>query len=350
MLLDRLFVRSNTRLLARLFAKLSARVHAPRPVVLAAAMLIPPYAVAYEETTTLNELPPIWQDASGHQMVAGIKAAEAIARRNFAARVKGIRLDGQTTVADIVQTRNNLRAQVDQMLAGVTISPPRFREDGRVQVTATGIVRDIFTSIEQDIAENKQFWSGTIRRDEFLKISEEIRDQPISVIGESALPGTLGEKRLRWLLLARLDAMSKLLARLEGVQINANTTIGDFMLHNDHVSSQLGALLTGAKLEKVDFSHPKYVSVQMSLKMAEVIEIISHNADQGQEETHIDQQVRESVFSETGIGSEDSADPHIQQLLQTKTIHANDTVTQPLADDMINMVLERRIRRHVIHE
>jgi hypothetical protein len=300
--------------------------------------------LAYEEATAVTTLPPIWQDASGHQIVAGVKAAEAIARRNFAARLKGMRIDGTTTVADIVQSSNSLHAQVDQLIAGVKMSEPRFRDDGRVQVTASGIVRDVLTSIERDIEERRQFWSGKIHREEFLKMTEDIRDETITVIGESALPGTLGEKRLRWLLLARLDAMSKLLARIEGIQINASTKIGDYLLQKDSIRSRLGALLTGATIEKVDFSHPKYVTVEMSLKMEEIIETVTYNADDQQQRTAIDQQLRELTFTETGMGSEDSD----QAPLAAPSAEALSLFSQQA--DLANVVIERRIsRRPVSH-
>ena len=129
-----------------------------RPLALVAALALPMAGHAYEEEVASTNLPPIWEDASGNQMVSAVKAAEELARRNFAARVKGIRIDGVTTVNDIVQANNRVSARLNDFIRGIKFGEPTFKDDGRVQVVAKGTVRDIITTIEKEI-ETDETWS-----------------------------------------------------------------------------------------------------------------------------------------------------------------------------------------------
>ena len=305
-----------------------------RPLALVAALALPMAGHAYEEEVASTNLPPIWEDASGNQMVSAVKAAEELARRNFAARVKGIRIDGVTTVNDIVQANNRVSARLNDFIRGIKFGEPTFKDDGRVQVVAKGTVRDIITTIEKEI-ETDETWSGRIRREEFTEITQEIRDTIIEEVGQSAIPGSLGEKRLRWLMLARLDALTKLVGRIEGVQVTAESKVGDFLLKSDQVRSRVSSLLSGATVTKVKFDQ-KFVEVEMTLKMEEIIETITYTEFDGETEKSVDQQVRELVFTEKGIGSEDGAPKDVKI----------DGTTNP--SDITSIVIQRVVSRRTV--
>jgi hypothetical protein len=83
--------------------------------------------------------------------------------------------------------------------------------------------------------------------------------------GETGTAAKLNAERA-----AELDARRNLMEKVQGVQIDAQTTVRDFMTQNDQVRARVGGLMQGA-----DISEPKYledgsVEVMASLPLEKV--------------------------------------------------------------------------------
>jgi hypothetical protein len=270
-----------------------------------------------------RQVPPGWENITAQGRLLAERAAKVDGMRKLAERIRGLRIDANTTVRDFVTQADQINAQLDARMVGVRqIGPTRFLPDQTCEMDLEVTIQDVIKWMQEiqewavrpptpfnppmavplrtyrferilDFSpprEIRETGSGTVRGDT-------IRGGPPAA-GTSMTPpaggmpgwasGVVSAKgsgvprdgdtgtaaKLNAERAAEMDARRNLLEKVQGVQIDAQTTVKDFMTQNDQVRARVQSALQGA-----DISEPKYledgsVEVMASLPLEKVYRVM----------------------------------------------------------------------------
>lgn len=248
---------------------------APKPVVKAAA----------------TNLPEIWQKVPANQRLTYVRAAEVDALRILAERVAGISLDGETTVQDLAAANDSIRGELSAVLRGVrTTEGPIYHDDGRVEVVREVKVQSLIQSIIK-----KNGGSAT------TTYSKQV--DTIDALGNSAIPGSLGHKRILAKRAAEMDVYRRLAERAAGVQVDGNTTVKDFVAQDDSLKASFVHTLKSAEITSIAFNDDGTASVEATLKVGPLVRtIVKHKSAKG-ETLKVEESTEQLSITETGNGA-----------------------------------------------
>lgn len=254
---------------------LSPAFSAPKPVVKAAAAA----------------LPEIWQKVPAGQRLTYVRAAEVDALRILAERIAGISLDGETTVQDLAMANDNIRGELQAVLRGVRTSEgPTYYDDGRVEVVREVKVESLIQSII------KKHGGST-----FTTTSKQI--DTVDALGNAAIPGSLGHKRILAKRAAEMDVYRRLAERAAGVQIEEATTVKDFVAQDDSLKASFAHTLKSAEITSIAFNDDGTATVEATLKVGPLVRtIVKHKSAQG-EVLKVDESAEQLSITETGNGA-----------------------------------------------
>lgn len=265
-----------------------------------------------------RQVPPGWENITPQGRLLAERAAKVDAMRKLVERIRGLRIDANTTVQDFVTQSDVINAQVQARLVGARqVGPTRFLPDQTCEMDLEVSIQDvvkILTEVQEWLFQPgrppiplrrmqferivdfsperiiRETGSGTVRPDTIrgpqpgssLAPPPSSGGMPPWAAGAVAAKGSgvprEGETgtaaKLNAERAAELDARRNLLEKIAGVQIDAQTTVKDFMTQNDQVRARVQAVLAGA-----DISEPKYledgsVEVMASLPMERVYRIM----------------------------------------------------------------------------
>lgn len=248
---------------------------APKPVVKAAAA----------------NLPEIWQKMSAGERLTYVRAAEVDAARMLAERVAGISLDGETTVRDLAAANDSIRGELTATLRGMrTTEGPTYHEDGRVEV-----VREVkVQSLIQSIIKKNGGAPSTIQTKQV---------DTIDALGNSAIPGSLGHKRILAKRAAEMDVYRRLAERAAGVQVTSSSTVKDFVAQDDTLKAAFTNTLKAAEITSIAFNADGTASVEATLKVGPLVRtIVRHKSAKG-ETLKVEEKTEQMIITETGNGA-----------------------------------------------
>lgn len=248
---------------------------APKPVVKAAA----------------TNLPEIWQKVPAGQRLTYVRAAEVDALRILAERIAGISLDGETTVQDLAAANDNIRGELQAILRGVkTTEGPTYHEDGRVEVVRAVKVQSLIQSI---IKKNGGSVSGSITT----------QVDTVDALGNSAIPGSLGHKRILAKRAAEMDVYRRLAERAAGVQVDGSSTVKDFVVADDSLKASFSHALKSAEITSIAFNDDGTATVEATLKVGPLVRtIVKHKAANGTV-VKVEESTEQMSITETGNGA-----------------------------------------------
>lgn len=248
---------------------------APKPVVKAAA----------------TNLPEIWQKVPAGQRLTYVRAAEVDALRILAERIAGISLDGETTVQDLASANDNIRGELQAVLRGVkTTEGPTYHEDGRVEVVREVKVQSLIQSI---IKKNGGSVSGSITT----------QVETVDALGNSAIPGSLGHKRILAKRAAEMDVYRRLAERAAGVQVDGSSTVKDFVVADDSLKASFSHALKSAEITSIAFNDDGTATVEATLKVGPLVRtIVKHKAANGAV-VKVEESTEQMSITETGNGA-----------------------------------------------
>ena len=239
-------------------------------------------------------------------------AAEEVARqdayRKLIERIYGTAINAQTDVYDLALESRELKAQLEHELKGMKEVDWQYHDDGRVEAAIKVTLRQVVEVVEKTVKKvtrNRTLVEEKIDRN----VREENRDRDILVIGHGALKGSEGLDRVRAMRAAEVDCYARIAAHVFGIRINANTTVRDFALSSDKISSKLCAtLLNGVKFIDYSYGEDGTCEAEGQLKMREVIEVLTRTVkrhSEGRNVTieeieNIEQKNRDTVITKTG--------------------------------------------------
>jgi hypothetical protein len=292
----------------------------------AAAMVAPPAGAppVYGGAAAIvpRQIPPGWETVTAQGRLLAERAARADALRKLAERIRGVKIDANTTVRDFVTQADVINTQFQTKLAGARqIGPTRFLPDQTCEVDLEVTIQDVtkWLTETQDWLRHPDapHLDRPLRTYQFEKImdfgpertlretgagvprGDTIRNAPpagnssalpppppsapaaavppwaagmvaakgtgVPTPGETGAAARIGAERS-----AELDARRKLLEKVQGVQIDAQTTMKDFITQNDQVRSRVLGVLQGAEVGEPKQLADGSVEVVVSLPMEKV--------------------------------------------------------------------------------
>jgi hypothetical protein len=261
--------------------------------------------------------PEIWQKAGPQERLKALRAAELDGDRLLAERIFGLSVSSDTTVSDLALENDEINGMVDAVLAGaITTGTPDYKEDGQVQVVRVVNIQEITEKLKRFVKGRILANGKTVTDSDEVHASRSVQDKTIDVMGNAALPGSEGQNKILAKRAAEMDAYRRLAARIMGQKISGDTTVKDMAVENDKIVAGLAHVLKAATPTAITYHKSDGTcDVTMEVKFADVIRTIRIFAKNGSSSTHINDEVKTRVFSETGHGAPrvalDSKTPHI---------------------------------------
>lgn len=256
---------------------------APRPEIAAA-----PDAV----------LPPIWKNVSPSERLTLTRAAEIDATRLLAERIAGIQIEGGTTVRDLTETDDRVKAEIQTFITGVkTTEKPTYTEDGRIEVVRQVNVEQLIKKIEERYTKRD---AGPISSNS--NTSTEKREVVFDALGSAAIRGSEGQRRLMAKRAAEVDAYRRLAERASQTKITSTSTVANFVTQDDSVKAAVVHAVKNAETMKIRFLTDGTAEVTLRMSLGPVVRVVERKIKNG-ESTLISDKTEQLTLQETGSGA-----------------------------------------------
>ncbi len=267
------------------------------------------------------------------------RAAEADAYRKLAECIKGLHITSDTYVRDFVAESDQIQAAMDTFIKGVRLGEARWYEDGSCEVPAEVTVAKVVQTLQE--IHRTAYKGNHIKVNDFEQISKQVKKNVISVVGQGApradlppdLPAGVADQlnpqpdprpaipdlwrqippqaRFGAERAAELDGKRKLLERIQGVRINSQTLVRDFVTEYDNIDAHVQGLIIGATKVKTYFHHDEpIVEVTVRVPLESVVKVINelHQRSvrgddvRGMDISNVRESIKVQYFEATGMG------------------------------------------------
>lgn len=294
-----------------------------------AAFLGNPCTAAPKPTISTGKgaaLPEIWQKIPAAKRLQFVRAAELDATRVLAERIMGTMLDNETSVRDLASADDSVKGSVSAFLRGVkTAEKPVFHDDGRVEIVRavkiSKLIQDLKTKL--DSKGNATDTAASLRKE----------SETIDALGNAAIPGSLGHRRVLSKRAAEMDVYRRLAERTAGIHITADSTVKDFAAQNDEIRSKFSGCLKGAEITAIDYGDDGITSVTAKMKVGPLIRVITKTVAGDGKLLKTDTKTEQLEIEETGTGAISGGEEGLNSGTST-----NSTSTE--VDIIISSVLE----------
>lgn len=269
-------------------------------------MYAAPKTVVKEVATNL---PDIWQKVPANKRLTYVRAAEVDALRILTERVVGITLNGETTVGELAAADDSIRGELQAALRGVkTTEGPTYYEDGRVEVVREVKIESLIESIIK-------------RNGVSSSVTHSKQVDTVDALGNSAIPGSLGQERILAKRAAEMDVYRRLAERAVGVHVQGNTTIKDYVVQDDALKAYFTHTIKSAEITSIAYNSDGTASVEATLKIGPLIRtIVKHKSAKG-DIIKVEESVEQLSITETGNGAatkgEDASSTTVTQEVDT---------------------------------
>lgn len=243
------------------------------------------------------KLPPIWVRASPQARLVAVRISELDASRQLAERVYGLQISEESDVRNLAQLDDRVTGAISQFVKGVaTTEGPTYYEDGRVEVVRAVKIKKLVEVIREvfRVSQGKE-----------IKVSSEMENRSdsevLDALGNAALPGTDGHKKILAKRAAELDAYRRLAERALGVQISSEVVIANFAARSDRIKASLAATLKNAESTRIVYQPDNSCSVSMKLVVGPLMRIVKKEIGLRGTEV-LDSKTVQTVIEETGQG------------------------------------------------
>ncbi len=223
------------------------------------------------------------QNSRGARALQAMEAARADAYRTLLETISGFSLEGSSKVRDLVMESSETRVALDSFVRGAQVLDEHFEPDGSATVKVALDLNDLekllgkrlkagvrtvtatgrgAPRVDPDTAERQSASTSPVRA-QVAPGGAGLPDKPdkdvpewsttVTVIGQAAIVAKRGQTATQARLLGERaavnDAYRRLLEYVFGVQVSAETTVGDLCLKNDTLRSTVDAFIRGAVVE-----------------------------------------------------------------------------------------------------
>ena len=249
------------------------------------------------------------RQARGQAIARAYEAARADAHRNLLEHVKGMRVEGGTTVQDMALESSEVRTQVEASILGASIVDEHLEDSGiavvELELDLGRLSRLLGREVGDGITKIRQQGRGTSqeartpagsaasvggsvtgspfawnREPEEQEEPEEQRNlnTVITVIGTAARDPSRARNEAQARLMAERaaiqDAYRRLLEYVYGVSVSSTTTVRDMVAQQDRLDTEVSGFVRGAKILDVVHDPNGETRVTATLELAPLTEII----------------------------------------------------------------------------
>jgi hypothetical protein len=257
---------------------------APRPVIVTAPNVA---------------LPPVWKNVSPSERLSLTRAAEIDATRLLAERIAGVQIDGTTSVRDLSQTDDLVRAELQTFITGVKTSEgPTYTEDGRVEVVRKVNIEQLINKIEERYIKR----DGTSTSSNQSNTVTEKRTLVFDALGSAAIRGSEGQRRLMAKRAAEVDAYRRLAERAGQTQITSTSTVANFVTQDDTVKAAVVNAVKNAETTEIRFLTDGTAEVTLRMALGPVVRVVARQIKNG-DSTLISDKTKQLTLEEKGSGA-----------------------------------------------
>lgn len=255
------------------------------------------------------KLPEIWKNIPTQERLQYIRAAEMDATRALAEHIMGVTVEGDTTVRDLTAADDQVNGYIVAFLKGVRNSEaPTYFDDGRVEIVRSVNVSKLIEQLrtKTNISGKKLSVSTTTRTE----------TRTVEALGNAAIPGSLGHKRILSKRAAEMDVYRLLAERVAGLEISGKTTVRDFAVDSDVIKATMIHTIQGAEFTNISYGSDGITRVSAKLKVAPLVRVIVRERESNGKTLNVQETVKELVLEETGqgtIANSDKGEPAIAE-------------------------------------
>ncbi len=235
-----------------------------------------------------GSVPPYWmQHCTGRGRLMAVRAARVDAMRRLAERIKGVRIDSNTTVQDFVAESDEVNVDMRQFLRGAKELSTRYRRDELiVEVEMEVTLKTVITSfkswadvhVKGDRVKLKKLedYVEKVRYDKIVETGMGVPPEKylkdydgdyqaleqasratvpdwvantIRATGQAAIDTEMdnpAQAKLMAYRAAELDARRKLAEKLDGLMITSDSSVRDFVAQSDTIETKMLTYQQGA--------------------------------------------------------------------------------------------------------
>jgi hypothetical protein len=258
---------------------------------------------------------PGWENVTARGRLMAERAAKVDAYRNLAEIIKGLRITSNTYVRDFVAESDQISTRLDAFIKGARqIGPYRYTPEGICEVDVEITVQEVIKKLKEIrkwYIRGRYPWRRVyIKTIRFEKIvayypkrviqatgqgvppAKYIKQGSTVPSGSSAAPAWVGsslkatgvgispegssgsEASLMAERAAEVDARRNLAEEFYGVQIDAATTVRDFVVQHDEVKAKLETFLRGARKTDTRFLADGSIEVDVEIPLQGLWEVV----------------------------------------------------------------------------
>lgn len=255
-----------------------------------------PRAIAVEEYTEEGQpvpgrslgLPASWKGIPPQARLMAKRAAQVDAYRNLAEQVMGLQIKSDTYVRDFVAESDDIRTHLNTFLRGAKVAEVRYLDDLSVETDVRMPLQTIITELKR---EHEAYYKGKkVQVRDFEEMKQTVRIDWVTATGTglpperylaerqesaAAAPAAPGwakdtvtakgnavrpsdaesdaQARLMALRGAKVEAMRNLSEEIDGLHIDSQTTVRDFVATNDRIRTAMHNYLQGVRVVKEEY-------------------------------------------------------------------------------------------------
>ncbi|MBI1871675.1 MAG: LPP20 family lipoprotein [Chlamydiae bacterium] len=256
---------------------------------------------------------PGWENVMARGRMMAERAAKVDAYRNMAERIKGLQITANSYVRDFVAESDEISTRVDTFIKGMrTVGAYRYLPDGTCQVDVEVAIQEVvkeLTTIRDWYIHHDPYYHWyhvDLKTTKFEDVVNFYPKKRIRVTGEGVPPekymasgsqpaaignpmpqapewvgqiitakgtgiapeGQTGtEAKLMAARAAEMDAKRNLAERVNGVRIDAQTTVKDLAVQNDSIHAEVQTFLAGAQVSEPHFLEDGSAEVEAQLPL-----------------------------------------------------------------------------------
>jgi hypothetical protein len=194
------------------------------------------------------------------EKASAVRAARLDAMRQLGEAIQGVRIDAKTTVQDFVTESDEIHAQFSAFLQGAQQDgEPTIYEDGTAEVKMVIFLNEVIVGLQEIRANN--YSNSVSSPDQFGNMNYPgrkfeaygtgaMKTEPMPPMNIDIWAYVNGRGRSMARRAAITDAYRNMLETVQGIHIDSQTTVEDFMCTSDRIDASVKGMIQGVEIDR----------------------------------------------------------------------------------------------------